>query len=190
MGMPANTEQRYWTPDDVWALPDDGQRYECIDGALLVTPSPNVSHQRVLGRLLMVVAPYVATQRLGEALLSPADIQLNAGNLVQPDLFVIPALAHGRAAGSWTDIKALLLAVEVLSPSTARYDRTLKRRYYQQSGVGEYWVVDAISHLVERWLPTDERPEILSETMTWRPAGASEALTIDLAALFGDAIQA
>lgn len=190
MGMPANTEQRYWTPDDVWALPDDGKRYECIDGALLVTPSPNVPHQRVLGRLLVMVAPYVATQRLGEALTAPADIQLSAGNLVQPDLFVIPRLAHGRAAGSWTEIKELLLAVEVLSPSTARYDRTLKRPYYQRSGVGEYWVVDASSHLVERWLPTDERPEILSETLTWQPAGASEALTIDLAALFGGAIEA
>lgn len=188
MGMPVNTEQRYWTPDDVWALPDDGRRYECIDGALLVTPSPNVSHQRVLLRLSLAVAPYVAAHRLGEAMTAPADVRLNAGNLVQPDLFVIPPLAHGRAVGSWTDVKQLLLAVEVLSPSTARYDRTLKRRYYQRSGVGEYWVVDANSHLVERWLPPDERPEVLSETLTWQPAGASEALAIDLAELFRDAL--
>jgi len=88
---------------------------------------------------------------------------------------------------TWTDVHALLLAVEVLSPSTARYDRTLKRRYYQRSGVGEYWVVDANSHLVERWRSDDERPEIITESIAWQPAGASDALVIDLVALFTDA---
>jgi Uma2 family endonuclease len=189
MGMPAATDTRYWTPDDVWALPDDGNRYECIDGVLLVSPSPRLTHQRVLGRLHLVVAPYVASQRMGEALLSPADIQLNAGNLVQPDLFVVPADGDGRSGRDWTDVHALLLAVEVLSPSTARYDRALKRRYYQRSGVGEYWVVDATSHLVERWCPDDERPEIITETLTWQPAGASEALVIDLVALFRESLE-
>jgi len=188
MGMPAITDSRYWTPDDVWALPDDGNRYECIDGVLLVSPSPRLTHQRVLGRLLLAVAPYVSAQRVGEALMSPADIQLNAGNLVQPDLFVIPPLAIGRAASAWTDIQELLLAVEVLSPSTARYDRTLKRRYYQRSMVGEYWIVDATSHLVERWLPDDERPEILTDLLVWLPAGASTPLEIDLPQLFTEAL--
>jgi len=188
MVMPAATDSRYWTPDEVWALPDDGNRYECIDGVLLVTPSPTWSHQRTLMRLSLIIAPYVAAQRLGEALASPADIQLNVGNLVQPDLFVIPALAIGRTAGAWTDVRDLLLAVEVLSPSTARYDRTLKRRHYQRSMVGEYWIVDAASHLVERWRPDDERPEIITESLVWQPTGASEALVIDLTALFSDAL--
>lgn len=188
MGMPATTEPRYWTPDDVWALPDDGNRYECIDGVLLVSPSPRWTHQRVLRRLLLLVAPYVEAQRVGEAMSSPADIQLNTGNLVQPDLFVVPADVAGRAGREWVDVRALLLAVEVLSPSTARYDRTLKRRYYQRSGVGEYWVVDAGSHLVERWRADDERPEILTETLTWDPVGVGDALVIDLAALFEDAV--
>ena len=187
MGMPAATDQRYWRPDDVWALPDDGNRYECIDGALLVTPSPGTPHQRVLARLFLLVAPYVTTQRLGEALFSPADIRLHAENLVQPDLFVVPCDDTREVARSWRDIHALLLAVEVLSPSTARYGRTLKRRYYQRVGIGEYWVVDATSHLVERWRPDDERPEILSETLRWQPVGAAESLAIDLAALFRDA---
>lgn len=188
MVMPAATDSRYWTPDDVWALPDDGNRYECIDGILLVSPSPVRAHQRVLGRLLLLVAPYVEAQRLGEALLSPADIRLNVGNLVQSDLFVVPVDAAGRMGREWTDVRALLLAAEVLSPSTARYDRTLKRQYYQRSGVGEYWVVDANSHLVERWCPDDERPEILTESLVWQPIGARVALVIDLMSLFRDAL--
>ncbi len=188
MGMPATTDSRHWTPDDVWALPNDGNRYECIDGVLLVTPSPRWTHQRVLRRLLLLVAPYVEAQRVGEALTSPADIRLHVGDLVQPDLFVVPANDASRPEPEWTDVHALLLAVEVLSPSTARYDRTLKRHYYQRSGVAEYWVVDANSHLVERWRPDDERPEIISESLVWQPTGASDALVIDLAALFRDAL--
>ena len=188
MGMPAPTDTRYWTPEDVWALPDDGNRYECIDGVLLVTPSPRLTHQLVLARLHLLVAPFVAAQRLGVAMFSPADICLNVGNLVQPDLFVVPADADGRTGREWTDVHALLLAVEVLSPSTARYDRTLKRRYYQRSMVGEYWVVDANSHLVERWRPDDERPEVITESLVWQPTGASDALVIDLMALFNDAL--
>ena len=62
-----------------------------------------------------------------------------------------------------------LLAVEVLSPSTARADRTVKRRLYQRAGVPEYWIVDLEARLVERWRPADERPEVLTDTLTWRP---------------------
>ena len=188
MGMAIATESRYWLPDDLDTLPDDGNRYECIDGVLLVTPSPRWTHQRVLGELHLLVAPYVKAQRLGQTMLSPADIRLNPGDLVQPDLFVVPADAEGLVGSDWTDVHALLLAVEVLSPSTARYDRTLKRRYYQRSGVGEYWVVDATSHLVERWRPDDERPKIIPESLAWQPAAASDALAIDLVALFKDAL--
>ncbi len=188
MGMAIATESRYWLPDDLDTLPDDGNRYECIDGVLLVTPSPKWTHQRVLRRLLLLIAPYVEAQRVGEAMSSPADIQLNAGDLVQPDLFVVPADVAGRAGREWVDVLALLLAVEVLSPSSARNDRTLKRRYYQRSGVGEYWVVDATSHVVERWRAGDERPEVISETLVWHPAGASEALVINLVELFRDAL--
>jgi Uma2 family endonuclease len=61
----------------------------------------------------------------------------------------------------------LLLAVEVLSPSTARYDRLTKRRFYQQQGV-EYWIVDLDARIVERWLPGSDRPEILAEHLAWQ----------------------
>lgn len=73
-----------------------------------------------------------------------------------------------------------ILAVEVLSPSTARYDRALKRKLYQRVGVAEYWIVDLDARLVERWRPEDERPEIVTDRLIWVPAGAPEPLAVGL----------
>lgn len=180
MGMPATV--RHWTPDDVRALPDDGNRYECIGGVLLVSPSPTWVHQRALSRLLFMVADYMRANPIGELLTSPADIEMVPGQLVQPDFFVVPGAP--RPKPKWTDIKGLLLAVEVLSPSTAKYDRGIKRRFYTHSPTDEYWVVDADARVIERWRQGDERPEILSDQLVWHPAGAIAPLQIDLTTFF------
>ena len=80
--------------------------------------------------------------------------------------FVVPIGPDGRRGANWTDIHALLLAVEILSPSTARADRQAKRRLHQRERVGEYWIVDLDARVVERWRPDDERPEIVTRTLT------------------------
>ncbi|MBA4070697.1 MAG: Uma2 family endonuclease [Gemmatimonas sp.] len=188
MGMPAATDTRYWTPEDVWALPDDGNRYECIDGALLVTPSPSPPHQTVLVELLGHLMPFTKASGIGRVLPSPADIRLEATNIVQPDLFVAPLVDGRSVIKDWREVSSLLLAVEVLSPSTARYDRGLKRRYYQRGKVAEYWIVDLEARLVERWRAGEERPEVVTDVLVWLPLGASEALEIDVAALFAVAL--
>jgi Uma2 family endonuclease len=103
--------------------------------------------------------------------------------LVQPDVFVV-ALVDGRRPKNWSDLRGLLLAVEVLSPSSARADRTVKRRRFQRAGIPEYWVVDVDARLVERWRPSDERPEILTDELAWRPDATREPLRIDLPAYF------
>lgn len=113
---------------------------------------------------------------------SPADIEFDPRTLVQPDIFVAPFVG-GRRPRNWPEIHELLLAVEVLSPSTARADRQVKRRRYQRQGVPEYWIVDLDARLVERWRPEDERPEILEGRLVWHPSSAPESLTLDLAAL-------
>lgn len=169
MAMPAALPT-YWTAQLVRALPEDGKRYECIDGELLVSPSPKARHQRAVLALALVLAPFVRTHRLGEVLHSPADIELEPETLVQPDLFVLAPRADGGRIREWTDVEGLLLAIEVLSPSTARSDRTVKRRFFQRVGVPEYWVVDLDAQVVERWRPHDERPEIITGTLTWEPA--------------------
>lgn len=183
MGMPALSE-RYWTAADVRALPEDGNRYECIDGALLVTPAPRLLHQRALSKLYDRLASYVLEQQLGELLWSPADLELEADTLVQPDLFVAQVPAGLERARVWADITSLRLAVEVLSPTSARNDRVTKREFYLRAGVEEYWIVDLDARLIERWQHGATRPEVATERLVWTPSGAKAPLEIDLAELF------
>ena len=183
MAMPA-LAPRYWTAAAVRELPDDGNRYECIDGELLVTPAPRGGHQAALSELFRRVDAYVTPHRLGVLLWSPADIELEPGSLVQPDLFVARLAPGVTKFRNWTEIVGLELAIEVLSPSTARYDRMVKRRFYQRAGVTEYWIVDLDARLIERWRPEDEKPEIVFTTLRWQPSGAPEPLMLDVAGFF------
>ncbi len=118
-------------------------------------------------------------------MLSPADIVFSPRRLVQPDLFVVPARDEGEPR-SWGEVETLLLAVEVLSPSTARADRHRKRLIYQSQGVGEYWIVDCDARLVERWRPEDSRAEIVAELLVWYPREDVRPLQIDLPTFFGE----
>ena len=181
MSMPEILER--WTAARVRELPDDGNRYEVVDGELLVTPAPRLPHQEAAFRLAQILDGHVL--RLGGAhvLMSPADIEFDPHTLVQPDVFVAPWV-EGRRPRAWTDIARLLLAVEVLSPSTARADRTVKRRCYQRAGVPEYWIVDLDARLVERWRPADQRPELLTDDLVWELRAGVERLVIDLGAYF------
>ena len=182
MGMPQTSGP--WTADRVRALPDDGRRYELVEGELVVTPAPRGGHQVAVFRLGILLDQYVEATGAGRVLASPANVNLGEDEILQPDLFVYRT-ATGRELREWSEITELLLVIEVLSPSSARFDRQLKRRRYQRARVPEYWVVDLDARLVERWRPDDERPELLGETLEWRPVAATEALIVDLPALFG-----
>ncbi len=187
MGMPHATER--WTAEMVRALPDDGNRYEVVDGELLVTPAPRLPHQEAVTQLILIIRPYVDRHGIGCALMSPADIEFDPHTLVQPDFFVAP-LVSGRRPREWLEIKQLLLAVEVLSPSTAPADRTVKRRRYQRAGVLEYWLIDLDARLIERWHRADERPEIVTDSLTWQPDSRVPGLTLDLPRFFASVLEA
>jgi Uma2 family endonuclease len=174
---------RRWTRQEVLDLPDDGNRYELLNGALLVTPSPSPIHQLALFALNDRIRPYVQRHWLGIAGWSPADLDLRSGQLLQPDLFVVSPPPRGKPL-AWSDFGIPILVVEVLSPSTALNDRNRKRVRYQQSGVGEYWIVDLDARLIERWRPEDERPEILVARIAWHPSPKLPPLEIDLAEYF------
>ena len=178
---PANV----WTREDVLALPDDGNRYEVVDGELLVTPSPRWVHQFAVGAFYRRLHQYVTVHGIGWAVFSPADLDLRAGQLLQPDLFVVRGIA-GRPLRDWAEVGIPLLVVEVLSPTTARSDRIIKRRRYQRSGVPIYWIVDLDARLVEVWTPPDVSPAVVDDTLTWQPDPSAPALTIDLPACFGE----
>lgn len=172
-----------WSREQVLALPDDGHRYELVDGLLLVSPAPRRCHQTAVRNLFRLIDPYVARHGLGETMFAPADLDLRADQLVQPDLFVVPPLdPHHRLHGEEYGIPILI--AEVLSPTTIRADRIVKRRRYQRSGVGCYWIIDLENRLVEEWTPNAVGPALFEMTLRWEPAGATEPLLIDLPALF------
>ncbi|MGE0552560.1 MAG: Uma2 family endonuclease [Gemmatimonadales bacterium] len=174
---------RTWSRAEVLALPDDGNRYELVDGELLVTPSPRGPHQRGVTELFRLVDPYVRAHGLGYTTFAPADLDLRSDQLVQPDLFV-GALIDGREPVEWTDFGIPILAAEVLSPSTARHDRITKRRRYQRSRVGTYWIVDLDARLVEVWTPDDGKPSIVDQSLRWHPDPEVEPLEIALPQFF------
>ena len=184
MSMPAST--RRWTVDEVRAMQDEERpwpRYELIDGELLVTPGPRRVHQYAVVELFRMLDPYVRAQGVGVVELSPADIELELGTIVQPDVFVSP-LIDGRRPMHWPQTTSLILAVEVISPSNLRADRVTKRGFYTRRDVAEYWVIDLDARIVERNIGKDPRPEVLDATLEWNPSGASQPLVIDLPAYF------
>lgn len=183
MGMPNVVRQ--WTRAEVLALPDDGNRYELVDGELLVSPSPTWLHQQAVLALIRRVDPYVRHHRLGAVGLAPCDLDLHDGQLVQPDLFVVHRQA-GREPLAWPDLGIPRLVIEVLSSSTAFNDRTRKRRKFQRSRIEEYWIVDVDARLIERWRPDDDRPEILTETLAWHPDAVLSPLEINLGEYFAE----
>jgi Uma2 family endonuclease len=179
MGMPAT---RYFTAEMVRALPEDGKRYETVYGELLVTPSPRLMHQIALGRLTLLLGNYLAREPVGQLISSPADISWTVDTLVQPDCFVVP-LEEARSL-DWTSMRTLLLAVEVLSPSSARADRFTKRRLYQEQRIPLYWMVDIEAQAVELWVPGAMFPTVEKERIVWEPEGAAEPCEVSLRELF------
>jgi len=186
MSMPALS--RRWTAADVRELIQEDRpwpRYELLDGELLVTPAPIKHHQFAVGRLHLLIGNYCEQHGIGVALMSPSDIELVTETIMQPDVFVVAEeLLAEPVSKEWSDITWLMLAVEVLSPSTQRMDRVHKRDFYLANGVREYWIVDLDGRVFERWTPDAARPTLHREWIEWHPAGASGPLRIDVADFF------
>jgi len=169
--------------EQLLALPEDGQRHELLDGVRVVTPSPRYRHQLALIRLAEALLEGLQRRAELQLFTSPADIILGPRTLVQPDLFVI-RIDPAHPPESWEEVGVPVLAIEVLSPTTAPRDRGAKRRIYQAAEVGEYWIADPDARLVERWLPADARRAILTERLPWTVDGET-GLDLPLAQRFG-----
>ena len=189
MAMPALLPHTDWTVDMLDALPDDGQRYEIIDGELFVTPSPGEGHQDVVGLLLARLLAYFTGSGLGKAVVSPSDVRRGdrTRNRLQPDVYVVRRVDGKRPPYPY-DLADLLLAVEVLSPSTAHTDYQRKRTTYLTSGVGEYWVVNVEGRTVSRWRRAGAPGEVLSDRLEWHPAGMTKPFALELPAFFDEAL--
>jgi Uma2 family endonuclease len=187
MAMPAARTE--WTVDMLDALPDDGQRYEIIDGVLFVTPAPSDVHQYVVGELHARLLEYLRRSGVGHPVVSPADVRREdrRRNRVQPDIFVVRVTSGKRPTFPF-DLSDLLLAIEVESPGNPRYDYQTKRALYLGAGVPEYWVVSPNARTISRWTHAGDPGEILSRRLEWHPAGMASALVVDLSAFFAEAL--
>ena len=185
MGM-GTAAPHYYTAEMVRALnaaePQHWPRYETVYGELLVTTAPRWWHQEIVKRLAVSLELYLRRERVGHPVISPSEVSWTPDVLVQPDVFVVP-IEQARSL-DWTQAKTLLLAVEVLSPSTARADRFTKRKLYQQQGVALYWIVDGDDCSVEVWTPDAIFPRVERERLEWHPAGAREPFVLPLGELF------
>ncbi len=128
------------TYEEYRALPEDGKRYEVIDGELVMTAAPRIVHQRILRNLLRIVDDYIQKHNWGEVLFSPVEVYLDEENFVEPDLVCV-SREHQEIITENNIKGAPDLIVEILSPSTARYDRVRKLRVYAQHRVPHYWIV-------------------------------------------------
>ena len=187
MGMPA--AHANWTVDLLDALPDDGQRYEIIDGELFVTPEPSEVHQLVVGEFLLRLRSYLRPSSVARAIHSPADVRRGdrTRNRVQPDVFAV-RLRDGKRPSYPYTLGDLILAIEIASPSNPVYDYHVKRTLYLSSGVPEYWIVNTDARLLSRWRSIKDPGEEFSRAIAWHPEGMPTALTIDLPTLFEDAL--
>jgi Uma2 family endonuclease len=150
------TEARYPTPgercgltyEDYCALPDDGLRYEIIEGALFAEPSPRPTHQEVAFRLATLLDAHVRTRGLGKVYIAPVDVILDRRAVMVPDLIFIARDRLGIVTERGVE-GAPDLIVEILSPGTARRDRVAKRNEYARYGVRHYWLVDPEAKTLE-----------------------------------------
>jgi Uma2 family endonuclease len=186
MARPLEVERR-WTAREVRDRISASQlatpRYELVDGELLVTPSPSAPHQEAVKLLLIALEAYLSRNPVGHVVHSPSDVELAPGFITQPDVFVAPTTEWRRVLERGLPYHELMVAAEMLSPSSGRYDRVTKRVNYQRH-VPEYWIFDLDARLVERWTPRDQRPEVLTETLVWSPVHSVEPFTLELIGFF------
>jgi Uma2 family endonuclease len=173
------------TYEDYAALPNDGRRYEIHDGELSVTPTPTFRHQQIITRLLGMLHRHVVAHDLGEVVPSPITVALSDTSIVEPDIVYIAKDRLGIVGARGTIDGAPTLAIEVLSPSTARIDRQTKKQLFERYGVPWYWIVDADIRCIDVYQavsgsygPADRRGGILVDLPPF--AG----LTIDATALW------
>lgn len=164
-------------------LPRDGNRYELLDGELLVTPSPGPLHQTLVARLTVALASYVDAHHLGQVW-PGLDMFHGPRTVLEPDVAVGLGPA-ARRLRSWKELRGPALAIEVLSPSSRRYDRDKKRAVYLAHGC-EYWIVDPEDHCIERWLPGGAVPSTHHAALQWHPDPSVAPLTLDVASLFAE----
>lgn len=177
-----------FTYDDYLLLPEDSPQCELLEGELLMTPAPTVTHQTLLGRLFATIFNFLATSPIGTVLFAPTDVVLSSTTVVQPDLLFVAREHQDRIAEDGVHGSPDLV-IEILSTGSRYRDEVTKPRLYAQSGIPEYWIVDPFREGVRvHRLETGGYRKVadLSAAAGDRLAsGLLPGLTIELAGLFG-----
>jgi Uma2 family endonuclease len=137
--MATSTYTKTWTYEDLFHLPDDGKRYEIVDGELYEMPAPNPEHAAAVVNLILLLAPVVKALG-GRIFTAPIDVFMFGADPVQPDIVVLLASQAGLLTRRGVEGAPSLL-IEVLSPTNPEHDRIRKRELYARAGIGEYWLV-------------------------------------------------
>lgn len=178
--MSMATATKKWTLEELHSLPDDGNKYELVRGALFVTPPPTDFHETISAKLTRILDPYVALHGLG-FIYRPRAVLRFEGSEVEPDLMVRQPQSDRKA--DWDRAPIPTLVIEIFSGSTRRRDQNQKRELYMDAGVAEYWMVDP-----ERQVMTVIRPDqpdvVTGDTLAWSPPGVSSPLVLELTQLF------
>ena len=147
-----------WTVDDLETLPDDGLRYELLDGTLIVSPAPVPRHQRAIAAAGDAAHP-TACPADHEVFVAPLDWQPDRRTSLEPDLLVVRKDRIGEKNITQTPA----IVIEVLSPGTARIDKMLKFSRYQEGGIEQYWIVDPRVPSIEVYQLTDGAYQLVAQ---------------------------
>jgi Uma2 family endonuclease len=178
--VPMAVTPRRFTVDEIFAWPYDGNRYELVDGVLLVTPGPIPVHQIIASRILIALESRV--RRWPHIRVAgPADIILRPRTYLQPDVMVFDAPSIRT---KWEQVRAHWLAVEVFGPSSKVFDREIKRDAYLQLGVREVWLVDLDQKVVYASRQEGPRDVPHLTSLPWRPPPVPVPPPLDLAEIF------
>jgi Uma2 family endonuclease len=168
MIAPILPPDRPWELEDLDAIPDDGCRHEILQGELIVSPSPGVIHQLILGELLGQLTNHLKGYPTGKAVVGPLNVMLSRFDIVQPDLIYFHNEQAGRLSDRGFDGPPAFI-IEVVSQATALYDRVRKATLYIHKGVEEYWIVEPDQKRVRRYTqpaPPDKPEDVTSGIMT------------------------
>ena len=173
-----------WTYSEYARLPDDGNRYEVIDGEVCVTPAHGPPHQEVAANLYIALRAYLDSHGLGKVFWD-VDLLFVSGQFLRPDLLVVPTDALEGVTDRGVE-RAPSLVVEVLSPHSASIDRVKKPPRYKDFGIPEYWVVDRESRAVEvyRFASGATEPEVVTDVLRWQPDPSAPAMELPVQEVF------
>jgi Uma2 family endonuclease len=180
---------RGMTYEDLKQMPQDGNRYEIIDGEPVASPAPSIIHAEIVARLFLLIRSFVLDRQIGKHVFTaPVDVRLAEVRIVEPDIVYVSPERSGILANPALIDGAPDLIVEVLSPSNRTYDEQVKYRLYAEAGVREYWLVDPERETLAIFALRDDGYVLVPHDPSHARSAVLPGLEIDVSPLFADLI--